>query len=589
MLRERFALTVEGARNLQKGIIACVVANIGLMLPVSILFLVVSVFMDHLIDPSSSLPNIAWYLLMIVVVLGIIFATQWWEYNATYNVVYGESARKRISIAEKLRVLPLSFFGKRDLSDLTSTIMKDCADQERVFSHVMPQLFGSGISTFIIMVCLFFFDWRLSIAAFWVVPVALLLILGSARFQQKMGKKSNARGLELADGIQEYLECSREIRATNQSETFLAKLVKKIKLFEKSQLASELACAVLITSAQGILKIGIATTMLVGLNLLMNGETSFIVYFAFVMVVTRVYDPISIVLQSIAELLNINLSIKRLKVIESEAVQTGSTVFNPVGHDLVFKNVSFSYNENEQVLDNVSFTAKEGEVTALVGPSGGGKSTVMKLAGRFWDASEGVVSVGGVNVTDVDPETLLQDYAEVFQEVVLFDDSVLDNIRLGNTNASDEQVLQAAKAANCDEFVQRLENGYQTRIGENGSQLSGGERQRVSIARALLKDAPIVLLDEATASLDVENETQVQEALSRLLVGKTVLVIAHRMRTVANADKIVVLSEGKVVEQGTSDQLMQNETGIYHRMVTLQNHSSSWDFNENTAKAQSLA
>lgn len=576
MLREKLALTEEGTRNLRKGIVACTIANIGLMLPIMVIFMVVSAFMEHLLDPTTALPGIWVYLAMIVAVLAIMYATQWWEYGATYNVVYGESARKRINLAEKLRQLPLSFFGKRNLSDLTSMVMKDCADQERVFSHIMPQLFGSGISTTLIAISLFIFDWRLALAAFWVVPVAILVVLGSARFQQKMGRKTNERGLELAEGIQEYLECSREIRATNQSTGFLGRVNAKVATFEKAQLLSELSAGTFITSAQGFLKLGIATTVLVGLDLLINGETTFMVYFAFLLVVTRVYDPINIVLQSIAELLNIRLSIARLKEIESEPAQTGSTTFAPAGHDLVFENVSFSYNDGEQVLNHVSFTAKEGEVTALVGPSGGGKSTVMKLSGRFWDASEGTVRVGGIDVSTVDPETLLKDYAEVFQEVVLFDDTVMNNIRLGKHDASDEQVLAAAKAANCDDFVQRLNEGYHTMIGENGSQLSGGERQRISIARALLKDAPIVLLDEATASLDVENETQVQQALSRLLAGKTVLVIAHRMRTVANADKIVVLNQGSVVEQGSPSELMQNEEGLYRRMVELQNRSAAW-------------
>ncbi|MGI6105278.1 MAG: ABC transporter ATP-binding protein [Raoultibacter sp.] len=576
MLREKLALTEEGAKNLRKGGVACVVANIALMLPVSILFLVVNDFMNHLYNPASPLPNVWLYLALIVVTLVILFATQWWEYGATYNVVYAESARKRIGIAEKLRQLPLAFFGKRDLSDLTSTIMKDCADQERVFSHIMPQLIGSGISTTLIAVCLFFFDWRLALAAFWVVPFALLIVLGSARMQTSFGKKTNDRGLDLADGIQEYLECSREIRATNQSESFLSKLSEKVKSLEKAQIVSELVAGVFVTSAQGFLKLGIATTVLVGLTLLVQGETNFMVYFAFLLVVTRVYDPLNIVLQSTAELLNIRLSIKRMQEIEAEPIQSGVKEFNPSGHDLVFEDVSFSYKDGEQVLSNVSFTAKEGQVTALVGPSGGGKSTVMKLAGRFWDAGSGRVLVGGVDVSQVDPETLLQDYAEVFQEVVLFDDSVMGNIRLGKTDATDDEVLAAAKAANCDEFVSRLEQGYDTLIGENGSQLSGGERQRISIARALLKDAPIVLLDEATASLDVENETQVQQALSRLLAEKTVLVIAHRMRTVANADKIIVLNEGRVDEVGKPAELMEHENGTYRRMVSLQNQAAAW-------------
>lgn len=576
MLREKFALTPEGAKEFKRGTVFCVLANLVLMLPIAALFMAVNDFVNHLIDPTAPLPDLWFYVAMIVVILVALYVTQWLEYENTYNVVYGESMRKRIHIAEKLRKLPLSFFGKRDLSDLTTTIMKDVSDQERMFSHVMPQLFGAGISTAIIAVGLFIFDWRLALAALWVLPVALLFILGSARYQQKKGKEQNDRGLELADGIQEFLECSREIRATNQRQGFLDELSARVKRFEKAQISNELAAGTFVTSAQGFLKLGIATTMLVGASLLVAGEVEFMVFFGFMLVVCRIYDPINIVLQSIAELLNMRLSLKRMQAIENEPEQTGDSTFEPEGYDLVFNEVSFAYNEGEQVLSNVSFTAKEGEVTALVGPSGGGKSTVTKLAARFWDASSGTVSVGGVDVSSVEPETLLRDYAEVFQDVVLFDDSVTGNIRLGRMDATDEEVLAAARAANCDEFVQRLPEGYKTRIGENGSQLSGGERQRISIARALLKDAPIVLLDEATASLDVENETQVQQALSRLLIDKTVLVIAHRMRTVANADKIVVLSEGSVVETGTPEELMQHQHGTYRHMVELQSQAAVW-------------
>ena len=576
MLRNKFALTEQGAREFKRGTFFCALANLVLMAPIMVIFMVVNDFVNHLVDPTAPLPNFWFYLGLIVVVLAVMYLTQWLEYENTYNVVYGESARKRIDIAEKLRKLPLSFFGKRDLSDLTTTIMKDVSDQERMFSHVMPQLFGAGISTLIIAIGLFFFDWRLALATLWVLPMAILLVTLSAGYQQKKGGEQNQRGLELADGIQEFLECSREIRATNQSRRFLDKLSERVNRFEKSQIVAELAAGVFVTSAQGFLKLGIATTMLTGAALLVSGDITFMVFFGFMLVVTRVYDPINIVLQSIAELLNMRLSLKRMTVIEDEPEQTGSTVFVPSGYDLAFENVSFAYNDGEQVLNEVSFNAKEGQVTALVGPSGGGKSTVVKLAARFWDASRGKVLIGGVDVSTVDPETLLTDYAEVFQEVVLFDDTVAGNIRLGKLNATEEEVLQAAKAANCDEFVSRLPNGYDTMIGENGSQLSGGERQRISIARALLKNAPVVLLDEATASLDVENETQVQQALSRLLANKTVLVIAHRMRTVANADRIVVLDRGKVVEAGAPDELMEREQGTYRRMVELQTKTAAW-------------
>ena len=490
--------------------------------------------------------------------------------------MYEESARKRTDLAEHLRRLPLSFFGRRDLSDLTNAIMKDCSDQERMFMHVMPQLFGTGLSTAIVIVGIFFYDWRLALAAFWVVPAALLVMALTGKHQQRKAQAMEDARLEVADGVQEFLECAQEIRATNRSAAHLDALAAKLDAFERRQVASELTTGVFVTSAQAFLKLGIGTTVFVGATLLVSGQTDFMTYFAFLLVVTRVYDPVNLILQSIGELLSMRLSIRRTQELAAEKPMEGSTDFAPRGHDVVFEDVSFSYGDGEQVLRDVSFTAREGEVTALVGPSGSGKSTVAKLAARFWDADAGSVRVGGVNVADVDPETLLADYAEVFQDVVLFDDTVMGNIRLGRVGATDEEVLAAARAAMCDEFVSRMPQGYDTMIGENGGRLSGGERQRISIARAILKDAPVVLLDEATASLDVENETQVQQALSRLLAGKTVLVIAHRMRTVANADKIVVLKEGRVAEQGAPAELMAREGGLYRRMVELQTEASGW-------------
>ena len=522
MLRDSLGLTDVGAKNFRRGVFFCTLANLVLMAPIGILFLLVSDFMDHLVA-GAPLPALAPYLAGCVGILALMVLTQWAEYANTYHKVYEESARKRTDLAEHLRRLPLSFFGRRDLSDLTNAIMKDCSDQERMFMHVMPQLFGTGLSTAIVIVGIFFYDWRLALAAFWVVPAAA-----------------------------------------------------KLDAFERRQVASELTTGVFVTSAQAFLKLGIGTTVFVGATLLVSGQTDFMTYFAFLLVVTRVYDPVNLILQSIGELLSMRLSIRRTQELAAEKPMEGSTDFAPRGHDVVFEDVSFSYGDGEQVLRDVSFTAREGEVTALVGPSGSGKSTVAKLAARFWDADAGSVRVGGVNVADVDPETLLADYAEVFQDVVLFDDTVMGNIRLGRVGATDEEVLAAARAAMCDEFVSRMPQGYDTMIGENGGRLSGGERQRISIARAILKDAPVVLLDEATASLDVENETQVQQALSRLLAGKTVLVIAHRMRTVANADKIVVLKEGRVAEQGAPAELMAREGGLYRRMVELQTEASGW-------------
>ena len=554
----------------------CALANLMLMLPIVVLYFVASDFIGCLGDPAACLPSMAPYVVGIVAALAVMFVTQMWEYRATYTVVYQESARKRIAIAERLRLLPLSFFGKRDLADLTSVIMKDCSDQERLFSHTMPQIFGMGASTLVFAVMMFAFDWRLAASAFWPIPVALVALLLTARVQKSHTAKKNAASLSFVDGLQEYLECHREIRSLNKVGAFQSDLGRRIDRFEREKIDAELAMGVAVCSAQGFLRLGIASVIVVGTMLLVTGRVDFLVFFVYLLAVTRVYDPINVILQAVAELMDMSLSLKRMRAIENEPIQTGSTSFEPQGYDVAFDDVGFAYADGEDVLDGVSFTAREGQVTALVGASGSGKSTAVKLASRFWDVSSGVVFVGGIDVSTVDPETLLSAFSEVFQDVVLFDDTVRENIRLGKKDATDEEVLAAARAARCDEFVERLPNGYDTMIGENGSRLSGGERQRISIARALLKDAPIVLLDEATASLDVENETHVQAALSELLQGKTVLVIAHRMRTVDNADKIVVLEGGRVVEQGSPAELREKPEGRYRRILELQRESAAW-------------
>lgn len=575
-IQDAFALTDQGMKDFMRGAGFCALANLMLMLPIVVLYFVASDFVRYLGEPAVGLPGMAPYVVGIVAALAVMFVTQMWEYRATYTVVYKESARKRIAIAERLRLLPLSFFGKRDLADLTSVIMKDCSDQERLFSHTMPQIFGMGASTLVFAAMMFAFDWRLAASALWPIPVALVALLLTARVQKSHTAKKNAASLSFVDGLQEYLECHREIRSLNKVDAFQSDLGRRIDRFEREKIGAELAMGVAVCSAQGFLRLGIASVIVVGTMLLVTGRVDFLVFFVYLLAVTRVYDPINVILQAVAELMDMSLSLKRMRAIENEPIQTGSTSFEPQGYDVAFDDVGFAYADGEDVLDGVSFTAREGQVTALVGASGSGKSTAVKLASRFWDVSSGAVFVGGVDVSTVDPETLLSSFSEVFQDVVLFDDTVRENIRLGKKNATDEEVLAAAKAAHCDEFVERLPNGYDTLIGENGGRLSGGERQRISIARALLKDAPIVLLDEATASLDVENETQVQAALSELLQGKTVLVIAHRMRTVDNADKIVVLEGGRVVEQGSPAELREKPEGRYRRMLELQRESAAW-------------
>ncbi len=506
------------------------------------------------------------------------FVTHLQQYRATYGLVYNEVKTTRLSLAEQLRKLPLGYFGKRDLADLTETIMGDVNRMEHVWSHVLGYLYGAYLSTAIIAVCLFVYDWRLTIACLWGVPVAFGFLFGSRRMAARNAERTKKAAVRISDGIQEALENVREIRATNQEERYLNGLNQKIDEHERVTIQGELGTGLFVNAASVIMRLGVATTILVGADLILSGSIDFMLLFLFLLVITRVYAPFDQSLALIAEMFLSQVSADRMNEIYDTPKATGAKEFEPQGHDIVFEHVGFSYDEKE-VLHDVSFTAKEGEVTALVGPSGSGKSTCARLAARLWDISKGVIRVGGVNISAVDPEVLLRDYSMVFQDVVLFDDTVMENIRLGRRGATDEEVRAAAKAANCDEFVHRLPQGYNTPIGENGTKLSGGERQRISIARALLKDAPIVLLDEATASLDVENETKVQGALSRLLSGKTVLVIAHRMRTVEAADRIIVLADGRVAEEGTPAELM-DKNGLYRRMVELQRKSSAWQLNQ---------
>ena len=511
---------------------------------------------------------------MVAAVLLILFSYRW-VYGATYYATYKESSVRRISLAEKLRKLPLSFFGKRDLSDLTTTIMADCTTLEQSFSHWIPEFFGSMISTVIIAVCLFIFDWRMALAALWVLPVSLAIVAFSGKVQNYFTRRQTEAKLAVADGIQEALETMRDLKSNNAEEKYLKGLDKKIDLQEKRMIASELGGALFVVPAGMILKLGIGTVALVGGMLLANNAITVLTFFMYLLVVSRLYDPLSSSLQNLAAIISTNIPIERMNEIENYPVQPGTAELRKHGYDIVFDNVSFAYNTGEQVLSGVSFTAKQGEVTALIGPSGGGKSTAAKLAARFWDADSGKITLGGTDVKTVDPEKLLSAYSIVFQDVTLFNNTVMENIRIGRQGATDEEVLAAAREAQCDEFVEKLPEGYQTMIGENGSALSGGERQRISIARALLKDSPVILLDEATASLDAENETHIQRAISRLVKGKTVLIIAHRMRTVEGADKLVLLKDGKVAEQGSPEELLA-KGGIYAKMCQLQQQSGEW-------------
>ncbi len=574
-LQHVFALSEKGARDFVKAVILCFLCNVGLMLPVGVVMATIRYFLDTLEAGGDPAEKLWLYNGAALLVLLVLFLLHYLQYAALYLATYKESASRRVSLAETLRKLPLSFFGNRDLSDLTATMIADCSSLDQMFSHYIPQLFASVFSTVFIGICMLVFDWRMALAVLWVLPVAVLLTAGSKKLQDLCGTKNILAKRAVTDSIQECLENVRDIKASSRREITMENLDQRLENAEKSAIRSELATGVFVCSAQAFLRIGLATTVLVGADLLMRGELSFLYFLGFLFAAARLYDPLGTVLQNIAATFNAKLQINRMRAILEQPVQTGSEEFSPENFDIVFDHVKFAYREGESVLEDVSFTAKQGQVTALVGPSGGGKSTACKLAARFWDIQKGKITLGGTDISTVDPETLLKHYSFVFQDVVLFRDTIMENIRLGRRDATDEEVYAAAKAARCEEFIRQLPQGYQTVVGENGSTLSGGERQRISIARALLKDAPIILLDEATASLDVENETAVQEALSRLVKNKTVLIIAHRMRTVTGADKIVVLAEGKVAEEGTPEELYR-KNGLYTHMVRLQSESQDW-------------
>ena len=569
-LMHKYALSKQGASDMIKAIISATISNIILMVPVALLYYLVRDYMAGNLGDK-----VIFFVAGCLITFVLIGISTYVQYNATFLSTYVESGVRRVTLAEKLRKIPLSFFGKKDLSDLTSTIMNDCAQMETASSHFIPELFGACISTALIAIGLFFFDWRMAIAALWVLPVSFLIVGCSGKVQKSLNKKQMVLKMACADGIQECLENVRDLQAYNTQEDYMKGLTAKIKAVEKHAIVTELGTAVFVGSSQMILKLGIATVALVGGVLLAKGELDILTFFMFLMVVSRIYDPMQVSLQNLAAVIASGVQSDRLDEILSHEVQDGTNTMKHDGYNIEFSNVGFSYETGDVVLKDVSFVAKQGEVTALIGPSGGGKTTVSRLASRFWDANRGSITVGGMDISKVDPETLMSLYSIVFQDVTLFNNTILENIRIGKMDATDEEVIAAAKLAHCDEFAEKLSDGWNTVIGENGSELSGGERQRISIARAFLKDAPIILLDEATASLDVDNETMIQESLSRLIKDKTVMIIAHRMRTVANADKIVVLKDGVVAESGTPSELDEKD-GIYANMVKTQNLAADW-------------
>lgn len=564
-LMRRYALTRQGAIDFIKCTAITTLQNIMLMVPVALMYYLAADLINGTVPANHRYTYIAGCVI-ILVVFGVVFFLQ---YNSSFFTTYRESEHRRINIAEKLRTLPLSFFGKKDLADLTSTILGDCTVLEHNFSHVMPQFFGAMISTVLIAISLFFFDWRMALAALWVLPIALIIVGCSGNVQRGISRRKRNVAIAQADGLQEYLETIKDLKSYNAEESYLDGLKGKITALEKESFKAELGTAVFVVSASCILRFGIGTVALVGSVLLCSGKLDVLTFLMFILVVSRIYEPMQGTLMNLAAVIAQDVNVERMNEITDYPVQKGSDELDVKSYDIEFSNVSFSYDKNEKVLCDISFTAKQGEVTALIGSSGGGKSTVSKLAARFWDVDGGSIRLGGKDISQVDPEKLLSAYSIVFQDVILFDNTIMENIRIGRKGATDEEVMQAAREAQCNEFIGRLPDGYQTVIGENGSALSGGERQRISIARALLKDAPVVLLDEATASLDAENETYIQKAISRLIKNKTVIIIAHRMRTVSGADKIVVIDGGHVAETGKPSELIK-KNGIYAKMVRLQ-------------------
>ena len=568
-IKNRFALSDEGTKTFIKGVFWTTWHYLSLMFPLSFVFMFLKEYMAKMKNPSTEPHNIFIYLIIAVVIFVVMYGLYALSYSSTYESVYLECKKRRITLAEKLRKLPLAFFGKKDLSDLTSTIMADVNSLEMIFSHAVPEIFAVGIMLIICAVALIIYNPLMGIALLWVAPFAGLLIYISRKLQYRNYKHTYDSGRVISEDIQECLENIQEIKAYCEEESVCNAMDEHSKNYEKSQIKGEFSTGVVLNGAQVFLKFGLASVLIFGSILLAQNKLSVFDYLVYIVCASTIYSPIYLVLNNMSELFFLDVRLKRFREMDNMEVQHGTTKFTPKNFDIEFKDVSFFYNEDKQVLKDVSFTAKQGEITALVGPSGSGKTTAAKLAARFWDIQGGTITLGGEDISRIDPETLLKNFSIVFQDVVLFNTSIRDNIRIGKRDATDEEILRAAKLANCDDFVRKLPQGYDTVIGENGDTLSGGERQRISIARAILKDAPIVLLDEATASLDVENESKIQQSISELVQNKTVIIIAHRMRTIANADKVVVLNKNKVAEVGSPAELKE-KGGLFCKMLKLQ-------------------
>ncbi len=563
-LCEKFALTDAGAEDLIKSVFWSIWQNISYMFPSMLGFYFIRELLAARAN-GTAVSGISFYLLLSFAVVAVMFMVAVRQYVVTYVKTYEESARMRISLAEKLRKLPLAFFGKRDIADLSATIMGDATEIEMLFSHAVPQIYASLISTAIFSAMLFFFQWQLTLAMLWVLPVAYTVFALFRNLQKKSLVGLHKDKLVIADAVQEGLDCMAELKAYHYGQEYVAAINAKLDAYEKRLIRDEFTFGSLVNFSHIILNLGLVSVVLVEVWLFSAQAVDLFTLIVFMIVAASIYNPLILTINNMAALLFLEVRIERKKEMDAMPVQEGRTEFSPQHFDIEFRDVSFSYDDKARILNGISFTAKQGEVTALVGPSGGGKSTTAKLAARFWDTSSGKVTLGDTDISKIAPETLLEHYSIVFQDVLLFNFSVMENIRLGRKGATDEEVMSAARLAQCDEFISRLPDGYNTQIGENGARLSGGERQRISIARAILKDAPIILLDEATASLDAENETKIQQALSELVKDKTVLLIAHRMRTVLGADHVVVIRDGQIVEKGTPDELLE-QNGFFAAM-----------------------
>jgi len=568
-LQRRFALSAMGARDLKRGILYSTLLNLAFILPSIFVFIFFTDFLRPAFGRGEARYGWELYLSLAVAFSLVTALIAYMQYTSTFMAVYRESADRRIRVAEKLRRLPLAFFGRHDLSDLTSTIMADNTELEHTFSHAVPQLFASLISVVLIILSLCFYDWRLSVALLAPLPLAVLIHLGTRRLLRGRFQENYRLKRQVTEDIQQGLENICEIKAYSGEEAYLEALDHSLHVLEGEMIRDELLASACMHSSVILLRLGLAFVAILGASLLQAGELDLVAYLVFLVFGSSVYIPIEEVLNYSILLSYLDVRISRMRQIDEMPTQTGKAEVSVRRYDITFDHVTFAYQEGQEVLHDISFTARQGQVTALVGASGGGKSTIAKLAARFWDIDAGRITLGGRDISQIDPEALLAHYAIVFQDVVLFNASVMDNIRIGRSGATDEEVRQAARLARCEEFISQLPEGYDTLIGENGQKLSGGERQRISIARALLKDAPVILLDEATASLDVENETLLQQGLSELVRDKTVLIIAHRMRTIRRADQVIVLRDGRIIESGSPEELLARD-GDFAAMVAQQ-------------------